>query len=609
MQLLAELKRRNVIRMAGLYLVGAWLLTQIASTVLPMFGAPDWLPRSVVILLALGFIPTLIFAWVFELTPDGIKRDAQVKPEESIAPQTAQRLNRAIIAVLIVALIYFGVDKFVLAPRREAAPAAGTTQAAVGPTAPQPDASISSKSIAVLPFTDLSPGHDQEYFSDGMSEEILNALAQVSDLKVAGRTSSFSFKGRNEDLRTVGRLLGVANVLEGSVRKQGDKVRITAQLIHVVDGFHLWSQAYDGDLQDVFRLQENIARAITDQLKIALIGEQKTQLVPVATRDTEAYGLYLQARAAYRERSAGVQRSVDLYRAALQRDPEFALAWAGLCGSLNVLPYYLPQSDIARVPQIQSEAEAAGKRAIELAPDLAAPHIMLGGLFSNEWRWKEAEQQFERARTLAPADPEYFFALTDWLGAMGRSEDALKSAERAVALDPMAPSYRNLYGYLLRYNGRIAESIAQLEAGYALSPTILFINQNLFSAYISAGRIDDARKMVQSIHDVLVARGESPEVVASRISMFDTVVRIARSPDQYESLRKPFGPAGAVMALSFPSHIDDLFAFVGDGIEKHEGGTDWVVALRSPWFGKYREDPRYQRLLDKAGFDNAGNPR
>ena len=608
MQLLAELKRRNVIRMAGLYLVGAWLLTQVASTVLPMFGAPEWLPRSVVILLALGFIPALIFAWVFELTPDGIKRDAQVKPGESIAPQTAQRLNRTIIAVLILALLYFGVDKFLLAPHREVARDAATASPA-GPTKPQPDASISSKSIAVLPFTDLSAGHDQEYFSDGMSEEILNALAQVSDLKVAGRTSSFSFKGRNEDLRTVGRLLGVANVLEGSVRKQGDKVRITAQLIHVVDGFHLWSQAYDGDLQDVFQLQENIARAITDQLKIALIGEQKTQLVPVATRDTEAYGLYLQARAAYRERSAGVQRSVDLYHAALQRDPGFALAWAGLCGSLDVLPYYLPRSDIGRVPQIQSEAEAAGKRAIELAPDLAAPHIMLGGLFSNEWRWKEAEQQFERARTLAPADPEYFFVFTDWLGAMGRTEEALKSAERAVALDPMAPSYRNLYGYLLRYNGRVAESIAQLEAGYALSPTILYINQNLFSAYISAGRIDDAQKMVQSIHDVLVASGESPEVVARRMSMFDAVIRIARSPDQYESLRKPFGPAGAVMALSFPSQIDDLFAFVSDGIEKHEGGTDWVVALRSPWFAKYREDPRYLRLLDKTGFDHAGNPR
>ncbi len=608
MSLLTELKRRNVIRMAGLYLVGAWLITQVSSTVLPMFGAPEWLPRSVVILLALGFVPALIFAWVFELTPEGLKRDAEVRPEESIAPQTAQRLNRTIIAVLILALVYFGIDKFVLAPHREVAQATPAANPA-GPAAQQPGESVSSKSIAVLPFTDLSPGHDQEYFSDGMSEEILNALAQVSDLKVAGRTSSFSFKGKNEDLRTVGRLLGVANVLEGSVRKQGDKVRITAQLIHVMDGFHLWSNTYDGDLKDVFQLQESIARAITDQLKIALIGEQKTQLVPVATRDTEAYGLYLRARAAYRERGTGVQRSVDLYHAALQRDPGFALAWAGLCGSLNVLPYYLPQSEIDRVPQIQGEAEAAGKRAIELAPDLAAPHIMLGGLFSNEWRWKEAEQHFERARTLAPADPEYFFISTDWLGAMGRGEEALKSAERAVALDPMAPSYRNLYGYLLRYSGRIDESVAQLEAGYALSPTIFYINQNLFSAYINAGRIEDAQKMVHSIREVLVASGESPDIVATQIAMFDAVVRIARSPDQYELLRKPFGPAGAVMALSFPSHIDDLFVFAGDRIDKHQGGTDWVVALRSPWFAKYREDPRYLRLLDKTGFDSAGNPR
>src|SRR5574337_45377 len=180
-----------------------------------------------------------------------------------------------------------------------------------------------TKSIAVLPFVNMSGDKDNEYFSDGISEEILNALAQVRGLKVAGRTSSFYYKGRDEDLRTIGKALGVANILEGSVRKQGDRVRITAQLIRVADDSHLWSQAYDGDLSDVFKTQENVARAITEKLQVALVGIQKTQLVAVATLDTQAHSLYLQAREAYRARGAGVQRSIDLYRAALKRDPKF----------------------------------------------------------------------------------------------------------------------------------------------------------------------------------------------------------------------------------------------------------------------------------------------
>jgi len=279
---LAELRRRNVIRMAGLYLVGAWLLTQVASTLLPVFEAPSWIMKTLVGFIAIGFVPTLIFSWIYELTPQGLKRDAEVKPEESIAPHTARRMDRMIIAVLICALVYFGVDKFVLAPRRAVAPTASAAKSASDAAASTADA-IDGKSIAVLPFTDLSPGHDQEYFSDGMAEEILNALAQVRDLKVAGRTSSFHFKGMNEDLRTIGKTLGVASVLEGSVRKQGDKVRITAQLIRASNGFHLWSNSYDGDLKDVFELQERIARAITDQLQVVIAGDQKSRLVPVAT--------------------------------------------------------------------------------------------------------------------------------------------------------------------------------------------------------------------------------------------------------------------------------------------------------------------------------------
>ena len=268
MSLLAELKRRNVIRMAGLYLVGAWLITQVAGTVLPMFGAPDWVPRTIVIVLAIGFIPAIAFAWIFELTPDGIKRDEKVPLEKSIAPQTAQRMNRMLIAMLMLALVYFGFDKFVLAPRRApAAITANATPTASTPTKASPAAAAASdNSIAVLPFVDMSQGRDQEYFSDGLSEELLNQLAQIPQLRVIARTSSFSFKGKEVDVAEIARILKVGHVLEGSVRKSGDTLRITAQLIRTSDSSHLWSQTYDRKLTDIFMVQDEISTEVVNAL-------------------------------------------------------------------------------------------------------------------------------------------------------------------------------------------------------------------------------------------------------------------------------------------------------------------------------------------------------
>src|SRR5437879_3678347 len=215
----SELKRGNVVCMAGLYLVGAWLLVQVAGTVLPTFGAPDWLPRSVVILLAIGFLPALIFSWVFELTPQGLKRDEDVSPEESIAPQTARRMNRMIIAVLLVALGYFVFDKFVLTPRREAALVAARPSG-------EPKSAANAKSVAVLAFANLSDDKGSEYFSDGISEELLTVLQKIPGLHVAARTSAFSFKGKNATAQEIGQKLGVAHLVEGSVRKAGETGRI-----------------------------------------------------------------------------------------------------------------------------------------------------------------------------------------------------------------------------------------------------------------------------------------------------------------------------------------------------------------------------------------------
>jgi len=262
MSLFAELKRRNVIRFAGLYLVGAWLLVQVAGTVFPMFGAPDWLPRSVVILLAIGFIPALIFSWVFEMTPEGIKRDAEVAPEQSNAPQTARRMDRAIIAVLVLALGYFVLDKFVLTPRRPALPNESRSAN-----------SSSGKSIAVLPFENLSADKDNGYFATGMQDEILTRLAGIRDLKVISRSSTEQYVSRPPNLKIVAEQLGVATVLEGSVQKAGAAVRINLQLIDARSDSHLWAQNYDRDLKDVFTVQSDVAEKVADALKAQLLPE------------------------------------------------------------------------------------------------------------------------------------------------------------------------------------------------------------------------------------------------------------------------------------------------------------------------------------------------
>ena len=478
MSLIDELKRRNVLRMAGLYLVGSWLIVQVTGTLLPVFDAPSWVLKTLVGLLAVGLVPALIFSWVFELTPDGIKRDAEVEPNRTVAVQTTRRLDRMIIAVLLLALTYFGFDKFVLAPRHEASLIASMThvdqealKTSGNNSAPARSSdAIDRKSVAVLPFTDLSPAHDQEYFSDGMAEEILNALAQVKDLKVAGRTSSFFFKGKNEDLRAIGKTLGVANVLEGSVRKQDDKVRITAQLIQASDGFHLWSQSYDGDLRDVFELQERIARAITDQLKVVLAGEQKTRLVPVATTNPEAYALYLQATAIFNRRDgAHFPDAIADLKEAIRLDPKYARAHARLASFYAIANNYDNTYDLA---EAQANAEREARVAIDLDTTIGEPYAALGVFHEYRREWAAARESLEHAVTLDPSDATATF----WLGLSqydaGYRKLGIASVDRALAIDPLLPnalSWRAFF-YLEAGDRESARRMAQRSADQGLAP-------------------------------------------------------------------------------------------------------------------------------------------
>jgi TolB-like protein/Tfp pilus assembly protein PilF len=441
MSLFEELKRRKVFKVGVGYLVVAWLVIQVASIGFPTFEAPPWALRIFILVVLLGFPISLLFAWAFDVTPEGLKAEH------------ASRGNKRFVLVTVALAALAFAWYFKGQPTYREAPAPATAAAKVA--AASPKQAVNRKSIAVLPFTDLSPGHDQEYFSDGMAEEILNALAQVQDLKVAGRTSSFHFKGKNDDLRAIGEALGVANILEGSVRKQGDKVRITAQLIQASDGFHLWSESYDGDLSDVFKLQERIARAITDKLQVILLAEQSQRLVSAPTQNIAAYTLYLQATQTFNRRD-GTRwpEAIGQLEQALRLDPKFARAHSRLAALQALTGNYYPEREEAAT----AAAESHAREALALDPELAEPWAALGALYARHRRFIEGLEASERALKIDPDDVTANFwngTILCQTGYLARCDAAL---DRVLALDPMLPN-------ALSWRGRRYVDAGQLDAG------------------------------------------------------------------------------------------------------------------------------------------------
>lgn len=481
MKLISELKRRNVIRMAGLYLVGAWLITQVAGTVLPMFGAPGWIARSVVILLAIGFIPALAFAWVFELTPDGLKRDAEVVPEESIAPQTARRMERLIIALFACALILFGFDKFVLAPKREAALVMATERSVKAKTAAESISLVSAKSIAVLPFIDMSKAKDQEYFSDGLAETTLDMLSRVPDLKVISRTSSFAFKGKPMDVREIGKKLGVAHILEGSVQQAGDTLRITAQLIRTSDGAHLWSKQYDRKMADIFKIQDEVATEVVNAIQGALPAADQQRMLGQNTANVAAYQEYLKGIALLPNRKVNEMRNaLGHFENAITLDPSYARAYAMASIALGLLGEYTTDT-----PEMVSRRDRYIDRALELSPGLGEAHIAQANRLRGLGDLAGAQKAYQRGIELAPS----FSSGYQWYGELlfyeiGDPKQGLPMFERAVSLDPLSPVVRLTYNSALANLGRLDEAFAsnaKLLVEYPDLPIAINQNANLYA--------------------------------------------------------------------------------------------------------------------------------
>lgn len=414
-----ELKRRNVFRVGIAYLVVSWVILQFVDVVTPMLKIPEWAPTLVLVLLAVGFPIALIFSWAFELTPQGLKKTKEVDEDASITPSTGRRINKLTAGALILALAFIGYDKFISGDDT------GVQQAEAG-----------IASIAVLPFEDFSENQDQEYFSDGISEEILNLLAKTKNLRVAARTSSFAFKGSNESIPEIGKKLDVKAVLEGSVRKSGNNVRITAQLINVSDGYHIWSETYDRKFEDIFQIQDEIAASILDSLKVHLLGEE-VPTVGQRTDNLEAYNTYLIGKERLGlQTKDDIEAARDLFQRAVADDPTYAPAYVGLANAW----ISLGERQFGRIDKATVDANAgpAIETALKLAPN-SAEAVAVNGLYQlKRFKYDDALKSFNRAIELNPNYALAYLWRSEVYYEEARYLDMLTDKEHAYKLDPMS---------------------------------------------------------------------------------------------------------------------------------------------------------------------------
>jgi len=479
--LIAELKRRNVFRVGVAYGIVAWLLMEMASVVLPTFEAPHWVMKVLTFLVILGFPSALILAWAFELTPEGIKLEKSVDRAESITQQTGRKLDFSIIGLLALAVVFLAVDHYVLETEPEPATAAAEQALAAEPVE-------LGKSIAVLPFLNMSADAGQEYFADGIAEELLNTLAQFEDLRVVGRTSSFSFRNSDANLTEIGEALNADVILEGSVRKAGDRVRITAQLNNAKDGFHLWSETYDRELTNIFAIQTEIATAIATTLRVRLSSEDRDRLATEPTENLEAYQAYLRGKR--RLAAEETVEAIKLFEKAIDLDPEFALAYVGLADSFMV------EDDSAGLLRMDvlERARAMANKALAIDARLGDAHAVLARIRWLETDFAGAAAAYQRAVTLGPSSQRAFFEYGSLLFfKFGRYEEALALTKRAVELDPLSAEPIQLAGEILRTLGRLEESQRWHELALEIDPDFAGVYFGVMGHHwFDTGRIDEA---------------------------------------------------------------------------------------------------------------------
>jgi TolB-like protein/Flp pilus assembly protein TadD len=602
LSLFNELKRRNVFRVVIAYVVVAWLMLQVADVILNNVEAPGWVFHVILLCMGIGLILVAVFSWAFEMTPEGIKRESEVDRSQSITPQTGQKLNHLIIILLVLALAYFVIDKFVLSAQRESTAIEAALQEASDNAANEQAtaegaesvaAAESDRSIAVLPFADMSPEKDQEYFSDGLSEELLNLLAKIPELRVAARTSAFSYKGTDAKIDQVGRELGVAHVLEGSVRTAGNRIRVTAQLIKADDGFHVWSETYDRTMDDVFTIQDEIASAVVAALKVTLLGEAPR----VSETSPEAYALYLQARYLSNQlRPEVYEEAVSLYRQVLKLDSAYAPAYVGLGRTYRNMTV----DDQLSTEEGFRLARQMFAKALELDPNLAEAHARMGSITLGYDQDPEASiKYYQRAMELNPNDPAVIQGVATLTILLGDYETGVKLSELAVQRDPVdVVGYQELAGaYAL--TGRLEDARRTYVKLLTLNPQISAGWYRLGIVHLRMGNIDEALAAFEKESDeeyrvkgrtlCAHARGDQQE--------FKTL---------FTELRDRWGnvwPSEIAHVYAWTGNPDAAFEWLDKAVSMAEGGimNSRQVALLDP----LHEDPRWQTYLEQLGITDA----
>ncbi len=531
-----ELKRRNVFRVGLAYVIVSWVALQFVDVVQDPLNLPLWLPKVVIVLLTIGLPIALIISWAFELTPDGLVKTAQADKQASITPRTGQRINKLIISGLTLAVVFLLIERFY--PTSEE------------PVAVTPEAKAEKTSIAVLPFVNMSDDPAQEFFSDGMTEEILNVLAKNHALRVAGRTSSFAFKGKNVDMRTIGKNLGVDYLIEGSVRKDADTVRITTQLVQVADGFHVWSETYDRKLKEIFVVQDEIAHAISDALKVSFGGGAGEPNAANQTGNMAAYDLYLKARDAHKNRR--IPEALMLAEKVTEIEPEFAPGWAVYAQALALAPNWIYFDEPLESAGAFAKGFIAAQKALILDPNSVEALGALANVYRTRLQWDEAGKAYRKALSIDPDNPVILEDYAEFLLAVGKNKAALSQAQRLVTLEPQVPIYLHVLVETYWSLGDFSAALSVAEKEYALGPDLIFI----VSEYVQVLWLNGQK---QKARDILSESDIIPVKLRANIETWFHITEKGReelTPEQVQiAMADPF-------ILSFLNQPDDFFTLL-----------------------------------------------
>ena len=586
-----ELKRRKVIQVIIVYATAAFVILELVDIITEPLKLPEWTVAFIIVLLCVGFIIAVILSWIYDLGPEGVKKTESIEVTKEQVPPSVPvkkgvKVSGVIIAVLIIAAVILAYPKIFKKDKFEG----------IRDT----DGKIS---IAVLPFADMSPNNDQEYFCEGMAEEIINALSHITDLRVVARTSAFSFKGKNMDIREIGKKLNVGVILEGSVRKSGDNLRVTAQLINIEDGYHLWSEKYERKLEDVFAIQDEISLAIVDKLKVKLLSGEKNELVKRFTENKEAYNLFLKGRYSWNRRSeVGFNEAFGFFERAIELDPDYALAYAGLADCYCMLSIHLgrPESFIRK-------GRTAAEKALSIDETLAEAHASLGFIkLTYDWDWLGSERSFKQAIHLNPHYPtaNNWYALL--LSILNRHDEAIHYMTQAWEYDPGSPIINRdlavMYAWAGDYQKALNQLIFTIDMDPGFAPAYFFMGNVYFwmkEYELAIEYFEKVREMTGVFFDITGVMG----LTYAKLGNYEAAIGELNRLDSLAKTEEDIRAFEYCLIYAGLKNNDKVFEWLDIAYRNHEFGVALMGCEAELWFEDLLQDPRFKDFLTRIGIE------